>query len=69
MYCTGRPDAEAFDAKIDFDINLIPYEGDDGWVEDAILELHTCLNQDEIPGPAAGCDYCKYIAAVNEISG
>ena len=29
---TGRPDAEAFDARIDFDIRLIPYEGTSaGW--------------------------------------
>lgn len=69
VYCTGRPDAEAFDAKIDFDINLIPYEGDDGWVEDALIDLHTCLNRDEIPAPGDDCDYCKYIAAVNEVSG
>lgn len=68
VYCTGRPDALAFDAKIDFDINLIPYEGDDGWVEGAIVDLHKCLNQDEIPEPGDGCDYCKYVAAVNEVS-
>ena len=69
VYCTGRPDAEAFDAKIDFDINLIPYEGDDGWVEGTLIELHACLNRDETPAAGDNCDYCKYIAAVNAVSG
>lgn len=68
VYCTGRPDAEAFDAKIDFDINLIPYEGDDSWVEQAIFDLHGCLNRDEIPSPGDDCDYCKYIEAVNDLT-
>ena len=68
VYCTGRPDAEAFDAKIDFDINLIPYEGDDGWVEDALVDLHACLNGDAVPAPGDDCNYCKYVAAVNEVS-
>lgn len=68
VYCTGRPDAEAFDAKIDFDINLIPYEGDDGWVEAAIVDLHACLNRDETPAAGKDCDYCKYIEAVNAVS-
>ncbi len=69
VYCTGRPDAVAFDAKIDFDIHLIPYEGDDAWVEPTIRKLHACLNQDGIPDPSPTCDYCAYIGAVNAAIG
>lgn len=65
VYCTGRPDAEAFDARIDFDVHLIPYEGDDGWVERTIFALHACLNQDAVPEPGPECDYCQYVAAVH----
>jgi hypothetical protein len=68
VYCTGRPDAEAFDAKIDFDINLIAYEGDDGWVESTIFDLHKCLNSDEIPAAGRDCDYCKYVDAVQSVT-
>ncbi len=68
VYCTGRPDAEAFDAKIDFDIHLIPYEGNDRWVEPTIVELHNCLNRDEIPDAKPDCDYCRYVAAVGDVS-
>ena len=38
MYCNGRADKEAFDAKLEFDIKVIPYEGDDSWVEEAVLK-------------------------------
>jgi RecB family exonuclease len=73
VYCTGRPDAEAFDARIDFDIHLITYEGSDDWIEPTLLELHQCLNQDEIPPASPYCDYCKYVdsrtAATTAIKG
>lgn len=66
VYCTGRPDAAAFDARIDFDIHLIPYTGDDAWVEPTILALHDCLNQDEIPEAGPDCEYCAYTEARRE---
>jgi PD-(D/E)XK nuclease superfamily len=63
VYCTGRPNAPAFDARIDFDVHLIAYEGDDAWVEPTVLEIFDCLTGDEIPQASAGCDYCAYVAA------
>lgn len=68
VYCTGNPNAPAFDAKIDFDIHLIPYEGQDKWVEPTVVELHRCLNQDEIPAAGSDCDYCAYIDAVETVT-
>ena len=69
VYCTGRPDAGAFDARIDFDVHLIAYEGHDDWVEPAIFDLHACLNRDDIPPPGTDCDYCAYVRAVDEVTG
>ncbi|MDX1481248.1 MAG: PD-(D/E)XK nuclease family protein [Woeseiaceae bacterium] len=66
VYCTGRPDAQAFDARIDFDVHVIAYEGDDGWVEEAIVAAHRCLNAGEVPEPGKDCDYCAYVAAVDD---
>ena len=67
VYCTGRPDAEAFDARIDFDIHLIAYEGNDAWVEPAIEKLHACLNLDRIPAAGADCDYCAFVDVRREL--
>ena len=33
VYCNGNADAEAFDQKLEFRVNLIEYKGDDSWVE------------------------------------
>ncbi|MBX9723557.1 MAG: PD-(D/E)XK nuclease family protein, partial [Candidatus Obscuribacterales bacterium] len=60
VYCNGKSDREAFDAKLDFDITLIPYTGDDSWVEQALLDAHKCLNSDSPPASKPECDYCSY---------
>ncbi len=69
VYCTGRPHADVFDAKIDFDIHVIPYVGNDAWVEPKILELHVCLQSGTIPEPGVDCDFCAYVDAVTELTG
>ncbi|MGD9129264.1 MAG: PD-(D/E)XK nuclease family protein [Candidatus Woesebacteria bacterium] len=67
VYCNGITDKEAFDAKLEFNITLIAYEGIDGWVEQAIKSAHKCLNSDSIPDAGEDCDYCAYREAVKEI--
>ncbi len=66
VYCNGKTDTEAFDKKIEFDVKVIPYEGNDSWVEGAIEELHQCLLNENIPKMADDCDYCRYrkVAAI-----
>lgn len=66
VYCNGKTDKKAFDAKLEFDITLIPYTGDGSWIEGVILEAHKCLNAENIPESGTDCDYCAYIEAVKE---
>lgn len=68
VYCNGDTDKEAFDAKLEFDVKVIPYEGDDSWVETTIIEAKKCLMSQKIPSMAKDCDYCRYIEAVKETS-
>lgn len=60
VYCNGKADKEAFDKKIEFDVVVIPYKGDDQWVEQAIMDAYNCLTSKDIPEMAADCDYCHY---------
>ncbi|MFZ2522509.1 MAG: PD-(D/E)XK nuclease family protein [Minisyncoccia bacterium] len=66
VYCNGKTDREVFDAKIEFDITLIPYEGDDSWVEKTIIQAHKCLCGDKIPDADSECDYCSYVTALSK---
>jgi CRISPR/Cas system-associated exonuclease Cas4 (RecB family) len=64
VYCNGITDRAGFDAKLEFDLTLIPYEGSDDWVEGVLDDIHACLNADTIPGASFRCDYCRYVDAV-----
>ncbi len=65
VYCNGRTDRRAFDGKLEFEITLIPHQGDDSWVEKIIFEIKKCLDQEKIPASNPDCDYCRYLEAVN----
>ena len=65
VYCNGQTDRKAFDGKLEFDITLIPYEGDDSWVEKTIIKAHNCLNEETIPEADPNCDYCNYVRTIN----
>jgi len=69
VYCNGKTDRAAFDAKLEFDIKLIPYVGNDGWVEPAIERIHECLMRESFPPPGVECDYCLYREAVMSVLG
>lgn len=69
VYCNGRSDRKAFDGKLEFDVTILPYTGDDGWVEDMLIAAHDCLMADELPAPNTDCDYCAYRAAASELEG
>jgi len=68
VYCNGKTDTKAFDKKIEFDVKVIPYEGNDSWVEGTIEELYQCLLSESIPKMADDCDYCRYRKAAAEES-
>jgi hypothetical protein len=60
VYCNGKADREAFNATLEFDIKLLPYTGDDRWVEGTVLEAHKVLCSDKVPKDTRNCDYCAY---------
>jgi len=66
VYCNGKTYNKVFNAKLEFDVTLIPYKGDGNWIEKTIFDIHKCLNSDKIPESGDGCEYCEYIGAVNE---
>jgi len=60
VYCNGINNKPRFDEKMDFKISLIPYIGNDNWVESTLNEIHSLLNQDHIPEHSKTCKYCDY---------
>ncbi|MFA6190115.1 MAG: PD-(D/E)XK nuclease family protein [Candidatus Staskawiczbacteria bacterium] len=67
VYCTGKMDRQAFDKKIEFDVNLIEYKGDDSWVEKTLFEIKKCLDSNTIPQAKNNCSWCAYWNARNKL--
>jgi len=67
VYVNGRTDLETFGGKLEFDVRIIPYEGDDSWVEKALLDAKAVLDSDKLPQATEGCDYCLYRKSVQDV--
>src|SRR3989344_2820327 len=67
VYFTGKMDRQAFDKRIEFDINLIPYTGNDVWVEKTLIEIKNCLEKEVVPESSPDCDHCNYRRAANTV--
>lgn len=60
VYANASKDREAFDSVLEFEVTLVPYAGDDAWVEDTLFAIKECLENDSLPEKGDGCDYCTY---------
>ncbi len=65
VYCNGDSDKGAFDVKFEFDVVVIPYKGDDSWVDSRVTTMGECLRSGEAPEINQKCHYCGYISARN----
>jgi len=66
IYCNGDDSKPEFGAKLEFLISVLPYEGDDSWVESTLFAIRECLITDQFPEPKRSCGFCQYRAAVRQ---
>lgn len=62
VYCNGRRDLEGFGNRLEFRVKMIPYDGDDGWVEPMLGEIRRTLDAPAPPERARDCEYCAFAA-------
>ncbi len=72
VYTNGRMDLDGFFNRIEFKTKLIPYTGNDSWVEPTLLEMKKCMDGDMPPmgesimgGP---CEFCTYARQRTELT-
>lgn len=49
FYVNGLKTPRKFGGKLKFEEQIIPYMGDDSWVEPTLLKIKACLDSDELP--------------------
>ena len=53
-------DLDRFNNKVEFKVSLLSYDGNDDWVETALIDAKETLNRSELPPADASCDFCSY---------
>lgn len=66
VYCNGDASGNDFTGSLRFKISLLPYTGNDSWVEDTIAKIYELLINDVLPAPTENCNYCGYLAAATK---
>jgi len=54
---------EAFENKLDFTADLVPYETDTSHIEDKVIEMKKLMDGSKIPEVTPHCQNCNYIIA------
>jgi RecB family exonuclease len=62
VYTNGIKDDGPFNDVLRFKTKLIPYEGDDSWVEPVVQAAYECLTEKVAPSQAPNCEICQYVA-------
>ncbi len=67
VYANASKKESAFNEKLCFTMQLIPHDGNDGWVENTIIKAHECLISDKIPPLNKDCAFCSYRSAAQKV--
>ncbi|GAC1387184.1 MAG: hypothetical protein NVS1B7_5540 [Candidatus Saccharimonadales bacterium] len=72
VYATVNMSKKSFKDRLVFDTHVFPHHGNDNWVEDTLIKMKECLEEDM---PAVGkaamggnCDFCSYARARTELT-
>jgi CRISPR/Cas system-associated exonuclease Cas4 (RecB family) len=68
VYCNAQKDKKAFDGRLEFEITLLTYNGNDNWVEPTLMQIKNCLESDEMPKNSADCEFCTYARSRTELT-
>ena len=67
VYCRVNKDSGFADGRLDFDIKVQAYDGDDSWVEGKIKEARKIIDG-PIPASSPDCGYCNYLVKVEKFT-
>lgn len=72
VYTNGRLDLDGFFDKVEFRTKIIPYTGNDSWVEPTLIKMKACMDGDmpSIGKSAMGgeCEFCTYARQRTELT-
>ena len=66
VYANASKDKAAFDAQLEFEITVIPCEGETEWIDEVLPKIKECLDSEKLPKIGEKCEYCPYREAAGK---
>lgn len=60
VYANAHDDKEAFDGKLEFEVTVVPCEGESDWIDAVLPKIKEALESDMYPASSKTCEYCAY---------
>ncbi len=60
VFANAGKNRPKFDGRLEFDVSILSYDGDDSWIEPTLFKIKDCLNSDKLPPAYEKCEYCAY---------
>ncbi|MEX2514878.1 MAG: PD-(D/E)XK nuclease family protein [Candidatus Paceibacterota bacterium] len=67
VYANADKSLAGLNGSLQFDLQILPYDGSDDWIDETIVAIEECLMSDEVPPADAECDYCTYREVASEV--
>lgn len=64
VYTNALTTPEAFNDRLEFKTTLLEHTLNDSWIAPKLMEIRTCLTNDQTPLPTADCSLCNWVNAV-----
>lgn len=72
VYTNGRMDLDGFNDRVEFKTKVIPYKGNDAWVEPTLQQIKDCMEGDMPPMGVhimgGDCEFCTYARQRTELT-
>ncbi|HRH55402.1 MAG TPA: PD-(D/E)XK nuclease family protein [Candidatus Paceibacterota bacterium] len=66
VYANASADNEAFDGKLEFEVTVVPCEGETDWIDAVLPKIKEVLESEAIPASGETCEYCAYREAAGK---
>ena len=67
VYANADKSLSEFGGKLEFDLEILPYDGSDKWIDETLVTAKDCLMSDAVPESGDDCDYCTFRDVSNRV--
>jgi hypothetical protein len=60
VFANASKNKAKFDGKLEFELTIIAYDGDDSWIPGVLRNIKKTLLSDKIPAPSENCEHCRF---------